>query len=67
MVRLLLAASSLLALSPAAALPLREAGCGYDAKEDCAFPRRVVHANYSYPHYPKRLVYSLTGTCSHRR
>ena len=61
MMRLLHAASSLLALSPAAALPLREAGCGYDAKQDCAFPRRVVNANYSYPHYPKRLVYSLTG------
>jgi len=61
MMRLLLAASLLLALSPAAALPLREAGCGYDAKQDCAFPRRVVNANYSYPHYPKRLVYSLTG------
>ena len=26
-----------------------------------AFPRRDVIANYSYPHYPERLVYSLTG------
>ena len=48
--------ASLLALAPvAAALPRR------DDAGVAAFPRRDVIANYSYPHYPKRLVYSLTG------
>ena len=47
--------ASLLALALAvAALPPRS-----DAVGVSAFPRRT--ANYSFPHYPKRLVYSLTG------